>query len=87
MAHAVGSSDNQLTMEVCNANVMHMKTFNARLDESDLKRFAAKALSRGVSQTALLREWIRSRDVPTAGDAAVWERRNAGNKRLAISHD
>jgi hypothetical protein len=63
---------------------MHMKVFNARLEEKDLKEFAAKAQRRGLSQSALLREWIRSRDVPTAGEAEAWESRNWGNIRLRI---
>ncbi len=66
---------------------MHVKTFNARLAESDLKKLASKARRRGLTQTALLREWIHSRDIPTAGDAAIWEARNAGNPRLRISRD
>lgn len=63
---------------------MHMKAFSARLAESDIKKFSAKARSRGMSQTALLREWIRSREIPTAADAEVWEQRNEGNRRLAV---
>ena len=70
---------------MCNASVMQTKTFNARLAESDLKKFALKARRKGVSQTALLREWIHARDIPTAADAAAWEARNAGNARLRIS--
>lgn len=62
-----------------------MKTFNARLAELDLRKFAAKARRRGVSQTALLREWIHSRDIPTAADAGLWEERNSGNRRLRIA--
>lgn len=61
-----------------------MKTFNARLAESDLRKFALKARRKGVSQTALLREWIHARDIPTVADAAAWEARNAGNGRLRI---
>lgn len=61
------------------------KIFNARLGESDLKKFARKAKRQGLSQTALLREWIRSPEVPTADDAARWERRNEGNTRLRIA--
>ena len=62
-----------------------MKAFNARLAESDLKKFALKARRKGVSQTALLREWIHSREIPTVANAAAWETRNAGNARLRIS--
>lgn len=75
----------RLTILPCNAPVKQMKTFNARLAESDLKKFAAKARRKGVSQTALLREWIHARDIPTAADAGAWEIRNAGNPRLRIS--
>ena len=74
-----------MTIPVCNASVMHMKTFNARLAENDLKKFAVKAERRGLSQTALLRDWIRSREVPTVLDAAGWEARNEGNRRLRIA--
>jgi hypothetical protein len=63
---------------------MHMKAFNARLAESDLRKFATKARKRGLSQSALLREWIHARDIPTVADAAAWEARNAGNSRLKI---
>jgi len=63
------------------------KSFNARLPESDLKKFARKAERRGISQTALLREWIRARELPTASDAALWEIRNQGNPRLRIAND
>lgn len=62
-----------------------MKTFNARLAEQDLRKFAAKARRRGVSQTALLREWIHAREIPTVDDAEGWEARNSGNRRLRIS--
>jgi hypothetical protein len=62
-----------------------MKTFNARLAENDLKKFALKARQRGVSQTALLREWIHTREVPTVENAEVWEQRNEGNQRLKVS--
>lgn len=62
-----------------------MKTFNARLAEQDLKKFAAKAHRRGVTQTALLREWIHSRDIPTAADAGLWEEQKAGSSRLRIA--
>ncbi len=75
----------RLTLWSRNASVKQMKAFNARLAESDLKKFALKARRRGVSQTALLREWIHSRDIPTVADAAAWETRNAGNARLRIS--
>jgi hypothetical protein len=62
-----------------------MKNFNARLAEIDLRKFAAKARRKGLSQTALLREWIRSRNLPTALDAAQWEERNEGKKRLKMA--
>jgi hypothetical protein len=62
-----------------------MKTFNARLAEQDLKKFAAKARRRGLSQAALLREWIHAREVPTVADAAAWESRNAGNRGLRVA--
>ncbi len=61
------------------------KVFNARLEESDLRKFARKAKRQGLSQTALLREWIRSSEIPTVADAAAWERRNAGSTRLRIA--
>lgn len=44
-----------------------------------------KARRKGVSQTALLREWIHARDIPTVAHADAWETRNAGNVRLRIS--
>jgi len=62
-----------------------MKTFSARLAEQDVRKFAAKARRRGVSQTALLREWINAREIPTVEDAGAWEARNAGNRRLRIT--
>ena len=62
-----------------------MKTFNARLAEQDVRKFAAKARRRGLSQTALLREWINAREIPTVEDAAAWEERNTGNHRLRIA--
>ena len=62
-----------------------MKTFNARLAEQDVRKFASKARRRGLSQTALLREWIHSREVPTAAAAAAWESQNAGNRRLRVA--
>lgn len=61
------------------------RTFNARLEESDLKKFARKAKRQGLSQTALLRQWIRSAEIPTAADAITWERRNEGNVHLHIT--
>ncbi|MGH8020019.1 MAG: CopG family transcriptional regulator [Opitutaceae bacterium] len=63
---------------------MAEKTFSARLDEKALARFERKARKRGVSKTALLRQWIFEREAPTAGDAEEWEKRNEGNKRLRI---
>lgn len=74
-----------LTRAAGNARVTYMKTFNARLAEQDLRKFAAKARRRGVSQAALLREWIHAREIPTVDDAAGWEARNSGNRRLRIS--
>jgi hypothetical protein len=68
-----------------NAQVTRTKTFNARLATADLKKFAAKARRCGLSQTPLLREWIHTREVPTVADAARWEERNLGNRRLRIS--
>lgn len=62
-----------------------MKTFNARLAEADLKKFASKARQLGVTQTALLREWIRTREIPTVENAEAWELRNEGNRRLRIA--
>ncbi len=62
-----------------------MKTFNVRLAEQDVRKFAAEARRRGVSQTALLREWINAREIPTAEDAGAWEARNAGDRRLRVS--
>ena len=62
-----------------------MKTFNARLAEQDLRKFAAKARRRGLSQAALLREWIQARDIPTVDAAAGWEARNLGNRRLRVT--
>ncbi len=61
-----------------------MKTFNARLTDADLKKLARKARLLGITQTALLREWINSVDAPTAGDMAAWVKRNEGNPRLHI---
>ena len=66
---------------------MHVKAFNVRLDEQDLKRLDAKARKRGVSKTALLRDWIRGSDDRTAADAVVWEERNLGNRGLRIRCD
>jgi hypothetical protein len=70
--------------ENCDILVVQMKAFTARLNEMDLKEFSAKARRQGLSKNALLREWIRSRDVPTAADAEAWEARNWGNRRLRI---
>jgi hypothetical protein len=73
-----------LTYFVSNAAVMHMKAFNVRLEEKDLKRLNAKARKRGVSKTTLLRDWIRGSDDRTAADAGTWEERNLGNQGLRI---
>jgi hypothetical protein len=61
-----------------------MKTFNARLTDADLKRLARKARRLGLSQTALLREWINAADAPTVADGTAWQKRNEGNPRLWI---
>lgn len=74
-----------LTKGTRNAPAKLMKIFNARLAEHDLRRFAAKARRLGLSQTALLREWIHAREIPTVDAAARWEARNSGNRRLRIS--
>lgn len=62
-----------------------MKTFNARLTDADLKRLALKARRLGITQTALLREWINAVEAPTVADGTAWQKRNEGNPRLHIN--
>ena len=66
---------------------MQVKAFNVRLAEQDLKRLDARARKRGVSKTALLRDWIRGSDDRTVADIRIWEERNLGNKGLRIRCD
>jgi predicted DNA-binding protein len=66
---------------------MQMKAFNVRLAEEDLKRLDERARKRGVTKTALLRDWIRGNDDRTVGDLRTWEERNLGNKELRIRCD
>jgi hypothetical protein len=77
----------EIDIPSCDANVMQVKVFNARLEEADLKRLAEKARRRGLSQTALLREWIRAEEGRTIADMEAWEARNLGNKALRIRRD
>ncbi len=59
--------------------------FNARLSPKEFERLEMKARRRGVTKTALLREWIEQEDVPTVGDVPAFIRRNQGNTKLRIS--
>ena len=63
---------------------MQAKTFNARLTAAEMELLGRKARRRGLSKTALLKQWISQDEVPTVADAAVFEKRNHGNRRLLI---
>ena len=73
-----------LTNFIRNARVMHMKAFNVRLAEKDLKRLSARARKHGMSKAALFRDWIRSSDDRTVANARMWEEHNLGNQGLRI---
>lgn len=64
---------------------MALKIFNARLTEVEMKRLATKASRKGLSKTALLKQWIEQTDVPTVGDVPAFERRNLGNRKLRVA--
>jgi hypothetical protein len=70
-----------------NLAVMHLKGFNVRLAEKDLKLWETIARKRGLSKTALLLDWIRESDDRTVANARVWEKRNLGNQGLRIQCD
>ena len=64
---------------------MAQKNFNARLTDRELALLARKASRRGLSKTALLKQWIAQEDIPTVADAGAFTRRNLGNRRLRVT--